>query len=64
MRHFEVYIMGSMYSTSLYNADGGDVFNLTEATQLAEDQHGGAWREVCNGTVAMTRDEYLDLPGT
>lgn len=64
MRRFEVYPMGSMYSASLYDSDGCEVFDVTEAAQLAEDQHGVEWREVCNGMVGMTRDEYLDLPTT
>ena len=64
MRHFEVYLMGTLHSASLYDSGGCEVFDVMTAAHSAERQHGVEWREVCDGMVGMTRDEYLDLPGT
>ena len=53
-------ILAGFHSMTLYDRLGKEVFNLSEAAEVAEATFGEDWKEVFNGEVGVSRKEYLE----
>jgi hypothetical protein len=59
-KKFAVTLKGSFHSFSLYDGAGREVFDIEDATTVAEEQFGADWKEVGNGQEGISRAELVD----
>ena len=57
---FNITLVGTFHSFTLYNHKGEEIFDLEEAIEFAEDYYNGNWDEIFNGEEATSREEWLE----
>ncbi len=58
-RRFEVYFAGMFHAFALLDEKGQEQHALKDAAALAERMYGPDWREVCNGSEGIAREDWV-----